>query len=237
MRPKRSKPPTVASAPAASAEGPDTRGRLMVLGRESLTDVDLVSLVLGGEEAAARAFALLRHVGGLAGLSRAEPRDLARVPGVGPARAAALIAALEIGRRVAQIPISYARTIRGPDDVAEFLRTTHGPAPRESFLVLGLDVRHRLQLIRTVAVGELASVHVHPREVFRPLVRAGMHSAILAHNHPSGEPDPSDADVLLTRRMVAVGRMVGIPVLDHIIVARTSTISMAALGLLDPPPE
>jgi DNA repair protein RadC len=234
---KRSKPATVAHGPGASAAVMDARGRLLMFGRERLADVELLALVLGGEDAMARALAVLHGVGGLAALDDADPRDLARVHGVGPAKAAAIVAALEIGRRVAQLAAPYARTIRGPEDVADFLRTTLGPAPRESFLVMGLDVRHRLQVIRTVAVGELASVHVHPREVFRPLVRAGMHSAILAHNHPGGEPDPSDADVLLTHRMVEVGRMVGIPVVDHIVVTRARTVSMAALGFLDPPLE
>jgi DNA repair protein RadC len=90
-------------------------------------------------------------------------------------------------------------------------------------------------MIRTIAMGSLASVQVHPREVFRPLVQAGMHAAILVHNHPSGEPDPSDADVELTHRMGEVGRVLGIPVLDHIVVTRASTVSLAELGLLEPP--
>jgi DNA repair protein RadC len=217
-----------------AACGPVAR-RLMMFGREHLADVELLALVIGGANATARALALQHHVGGLLAFDRADPRELARVRGVGPAGAAAIAAALEIGRRAAQTRIPYARTIKGPDDVAEILRVSIGPAPRESFIVLGLDVRQRLQVIRTIAVGELASVLVHPREVFRPLVHAGMHAVILAHNHPSGDPDPSDADVLLTHRMVAVGRMVGIPVLDHIVVTRSHTVSMAGLGLLEPP--
>jgi DNA repair protein RadC len=200
-----------------------------------LADVELLALVLGGEDATGRALAVLHHVGGLAALADADPRDLARVRGVGPARAAAIVAALEIGRRVAQLAIPHARRITGPDDVAAFLRAAIGTVPQESVIVLGLDVRHRLRMVRTVATGELASAQVHPREVFRPLVRAGMHSMIIAHSHPSGDPHPSDADVLMTHRVAEVGRVLGIPLLDHIVVTRTSTVSMAALGLLDPP--
>jgi DNA repair protein RadC len=208
---------------------------MMLLGPEQVSDVELVALILGGDRATDRAFALLRDTGGLLGLGRADPQQMGRTPGVGLAGAAAIGAALEIGRRVAQLPIPYAREIDGPDDVAAFLRAAIGPSPQETFLVLGLDARQRLQMIRTVAMGSLCSVRVHPREVFRPLVQAGMHTVILAHNHPSGEADPSAADVALTLRMAEVGRVVGIHVRDHVIVTRTSTVSLVALGLLEPP--
>lgn len=99
-------------------------------------------------------------------------------------------------------------------------------------MVLGLDARQRVRLVREVAQGSLAHVDVHPREVFRPLVRAGMHSAILVHNHPSQDADPSEADIDLTHRLVEVGRLVGIPVLDHLVVTRTRSVSVAALGLM-----
>jgi DNA repair protein RadC len=211
------------------------RERMMLFGREQLADVELLALILGGGHAINRALALLQDAGGLLGLDRADPQQLCRTAGVGLASATAICAALELGRRVAQLQIPYARTISGPDDVAEFLRASIGKSSQETFLVLGLDVRQRLQMIRTVAMGSLASVQVHPREVFRPLVQAGMHAVILVHNHPSGEPEPSDADVELTQRMVEVGRVLGIPVLDHMVVTRTHAVSLAELGLLEPP--
>src|SRR4029079_3094537 len=98
----------------------------------------------------------------------ADPQQLCRTTGVGLASATAICAALELGRRVAQLQIPYARAIAGPDDVAEFLRASIGVSHQEVFLVLGLDVRQRLQMIRTIAMGSLASVQVHPREGFRP---------------------------------------------------------------------
>ncbi len=212
------------------------RQRMMLLGPEQIADVELLAIILGGHRGLDRALALLHDAGGLSGLDRADPQQLARTPGVGFVGATAIGAALELGRRVARLPLPYAREIRGPDDVAEFLRASIGSVPQELFLALGLDVRCRLQLIRTIAVGSLASVQVHPREVFRPLVRASLHSVILAHNHPSGEADPSDADVLLTHRMVEAGRLLGILVADHIVVTRTATISLAERGMLDPRP-
>ena len=208
----------------------------MLFGREQLADVELLALVLGGGHAINRALALLQDAGGLIGLDRADPQQLCRTPGVGLASATAICAALELGRRVAQLRVPYARAIEGPDDVAEFLRGSIGTSTQEMFLVLGLDVRQRLQMIRTIAMGSLASVQVHPREVFRPLVQAGMHAVILVHNHPSGEAEPSDADVMLTQRMAEVGRLLGIPVLDHLVVTRTSAVSLAELGMLEPAP-
>lgn len=207
----------------------------MLFGREQLADVELLALVLGGGHAINRAVALLQDAGGLIGLDRADPQELCRTSGVGLAGATAICAALELGRRVAQLQVPYARAIGGPDDVAEFLRASIGASLQETFLVLGLDVRQRLQMIRTIAKGSLASVQVHPREVFRPLVQAGMHAVILVHNHPSGEAEPSEADVSLTLRMAEVGRLLGIPVLDHIVVTRTSAVSLAELGIVDFP--
>lgn len=213
------------------------RQRLLLLGPQALAAVELLALILGGDKPMERALALLHEAGGLLGLDRYPAQRLARIPGVGASGAVAVAAAVELGRRVAALPMPYARTIEGPDDVAAFLRASIGAAPQEHYLVLGLDVHRRLQMIRTIAIGSLCHVNVHPREVFRPLVSAGMHSAILVHNHPSGEADPSDADVASTHRMVDVGRMLGVPVLDALVVTREATVSLAELGLLEAPPE
>jgi DNA repair protein RadC len=211
--------------------------RMMTFGREPLADVELLALILGGEHPIDRALALMRDAGGLLGLDRAPPQQMCRTAGVGAAGAAAIAAAFELGRRVARIELPYARTIESPSDVAAFLRASIGAASQEVFLVIGLDVRKRVQMIRTVAMGSLSSVHVHPREVFRPMVQAGMHSVILVHNHPSGEPDPSEADVALTHRMAETGRVLGIPVIDHLVVAREGMASLRELGMLPAPPE
>lgn len=208
------------------------RERMMLFGREQLADVELLALILGGGHAIQRSMALFQDAGGLLGLYGAGPQQLCRTPGVGQAGATAICAAFELGRRVSRLHLPYARPVQGPEDVAEFLRASLGSSVQETFLVLGLDVRQHLQLVRTVAVGSLASVHVHPREVFRPLVQAGLHSVILVHNHPSGETEPSDADVLLTHRLAEVGALIGIPVVDHFIVTRSEIVSLGELGVL-----
>lgn len=102
-------------------------------------------------------------------------------------------------------------------------------------MVLGLDARLRVQIVREVGLGTVAAVTVHPREVFRPLVRAGAHSALLVHNHPSGDPKPSHADIELTERLVDVGWLLGVPVLDHLIVSDGGETSLAESGLMPSP--
>jgi len=209
---------------------------MMLFGQEELADVELLALILGGGHSVERGMALFQDSGGLLGLHGAGPQQLQRTPGIGLAGATAICAAFELGRRVSRLQVPYARPIHGPDDVGDFLRNSLGPSPQETFLVLGLDARQRLQMIRTVAVGAVASVQVHPREVFRPLVQAGMDSVILAHNHPSGICEPSDADMVITHRMAEVGSLLGIPVVDHLIVTRTEIVSLAERGELSTPP-
>lgn len=204
----------------------------MLYGRGALSDVELVALVLGGGRSLPRGFALLERFGGLAGLDEAEPHELCTSPGIGEAGAAALCAAFELGRRLEQLSLPQASAVRCPEDVSAFVRATLGPCSQEVFVVLGLDARQRVRMVRTVAVGTLSQVDVHPREVFRPLVRAAMHSAIVVHNHPSGDAEPSTADIELTQRLADVGRLVGIPLLDHLVVTRKDAVSVAALGLL-----
>lgn len=103
---------------------------------------------------------------------------------------------------------------------------------QETFVVLMLDARQKILRTMTVALGSLAEVQVHPREVFRGAVRIAAHSIIVGHNHPSGDSEPSDADLVLTSRLCEAGQVLGIPVLDHIIVSRTGSVSLASRGLM-----
>ncbi|MCX4239609.1 JAB domain-containing protein [Paraliomyxa miuraensis] len=203
-----------------------------MLGRDQLDDVDLLALILGGATAKERALALLQAVGGLLGLADTHPRQLARIPGVGATRAAKIAAALELGRRLVALSIPHGRTIERLDDVATFLRASIGSAPQEVVMVLGLDDRSRLGLVRTVTTGSRSYAYVRPREVFRPLMQAGMHGVILVHNHPNGGAEPSDADLVATDYLAEVGRTVGIPVLDHLIVTRDTVVSIMEYGIL-----
>ncbi|MEE9386815.1 MAG: DNA repair protein RadC [Nannocystaceae bacterium] len=211
------------------------RERMLLHGPSSLSDLEIVALLLGGGRSLTRAGLLLDSVGGLAGLSDPCPHELARIPGLGDASSTALVAAIEISRRIGRVSAPFGGRLRQPSDVTDFVRARLRGAQQEIFMVLGLDARQRVRLVRQVGVGSLAHVDVHPREVFRPLIRAGMHSAILVHNHPSGVAEPSDADIELTQRLVDVGRLVGIRVLDHLVVTDHTSVSLCGSGLLPPP--
>lgn len=208
------------------------RERLLLLGPGVLSDVELVALLLGGGRSLERARAVLDGVGGLAGLSRACAHELRELPGIGDAGATALAAAIELKRRIDQLALPWGAALQTPRDAEAFLRSVFHGAAQEHFVVIGLDARQRVRMMRTVGVGTLNRVEVHPREVFRPLLRAGMHSCLIAHNHPSGDATPSEADVLLTERMVGVGQFLGVPVVDHIVVSDHGFVSMAELGLI-----
>ena len=175
---------------------------------------------------------LVRYGGSLRRLGAAEPGELATAPGIGPARACALVAAFELGRRAAAEPARREARIQGPADVFRRL----GPALRdrrqEEFWVLYLDTQNRVICERCVTVGLLNSSLVHPREVFAPAIARAAASVLLAHNHPSGDPDPSPEDLEVTWQLVESGRLLGIPVRDHIVIGDGRYISLLERGLV-----
>ena len=211
------------------------RERMFAFGPGALSNVELVALLLGGGRSEQRALALLQQVGGIGGLLRCVPGELLETPGVGEASATAVCAAVELARRIGQIEMPFESPIQGPEDVRRYVRASLRGRAQEIFVVLGLDSRQRVRLVREVAIGSACHVEVHPREVFRPLVRAGSHSVILVHNHPSGELHPSPSDLRITRRLVELGELLGIPVLDHLIVTDEGMASFVGLGLLPGP--
>jgi DNA repair protein RadC len=124
------------------------------------------------------------------------------------------------------------KEIRGPDDVVAFVGRKLRKDPREHFLVLLLNARHEVMAIETVSIGSLNASIVHPREVFRPAIINSAASIVLVHSHPSGDPEPSEEDLSITRRLVQVGELVGIAVLDHVIIASRSTVSLRSRHIM-----
>jgi len=177
---------------------------------------------------------VLRRMGGLAGLARSSPAELERCPGVGPAAADRLRAAIELGRRVASRAPVHGVAFGAPEDVDRYLRPLVRDLDVERFHVFCLDARHRLRRAHVVSVGTLTASLVHPREVFRLAVREAAAAILLAHNHPSGDPTPSAEDAAVTRRLTDVGRVLGIRVLDHVIVAAGGYYSFREAGRLEP---
>jgi DNA repair protein RadC len=197
-----------------------------------LTDGELIALVLGsgvpGRSAMRIGRALARRR--LGELARWSAAHWLLVPGIGPARAAALSAVFELGRR-AHVDAAAGAAIRGPEDVLGQVRDLR-LARREHFVVLILNARHELQCRETVSIGSLNASIVHPREVFLPAILHSAASVVLVHNHPSGDPEPSEEDLSITRRLVQVGDLLGIGVLDHVIVAERGVVSLRSRELL-----
>ena len=228
------KPAPAGGARAVSRRPPRSRPRerLAAIGPAALSDGELLALIVGsgtpGRSAVAIGRALARR--GLEDLAEWPARRWTRVPGVGSARGAALAASFELGRRAARAPVP-AGPIRGPDDVVSHVRDL-ARARREHFVVLLLNARHEMQCRETISIGSLNASIVHPREVFRPAILHAAASVVLVHNHPSGDPEPSDEDLGITKRLVEVGELVGIGVLDHVVVAARGVVSFRSRRLL-----
>jgi DNA repair protein RadC len=204
------------------------RELLLSHGGDRMSTDELIAILLG-TRSPELARALLAHCGGIEQLARASPRELATVGGIGIARATRLAAAFHLGRRAAAARAPGAALVSAVD-VFERLHPRIAGLVQEVFVVLALDVRNVVLEEIEVARGCLTGVEVHPREVFRPLIRCAAASAIVAHNHPSGDPRPSPEDVALTARLRNVGELVGIPLLDHVIVTAGGFESMADRG-------
>ena len=212
------------------ADGP--RERLLASGPGALSDADLVALVLGTGSArlSARAAALaLVERASIPELAWTSPEELSGRPGLGPARAAALAAAFELGRRGAWSPPRRGERVLEPARVAELMRPL-AHAERECFHVVMLDVRGRLIRAERVAEGSLTQCPVSPRDALRPPVREGAHGVVFVHNHPSGDPSPSAEDADLTERLRAASELVGILARDHVIVAAGGYFSFVEAG-------
>lgn len=213
------------------------RERMRSLGAHALSTIELLATILGsgGTNGSALACAqlVLDHAGGSLGRLAATPvAALTRINGVGTARASAVQAALELGRRMAVEAREAGVPLRGPHDVAAVFAPRLQHLPVEEFHVAVLDAQHRLERDILVTRGLLNSSLVHPREVFREAIAERAASVILVHNHPSGDPTPSNEDHVITKQLVAAGALLDIPVHDHIIVGRGRYMSFAEAGLL-----
>jgi len=213
------------------------RERLRALGPQALSVPELLVMVFGSgsgrHSVLASAQLVYEQCGGSLGRLAAMPAAaLTRVPGVGAARAASVQAALELGRRMAGEAREAGAPLRGPRDVAAVFAPRLQDAPVEEFHVAILDAQHRLERDVLITRGLLDASLVHPREVFREAIAERAAAVILVHNHPSGDPTPSAEDRAVTAQLVAAGRLLDIPVHDHIIVGRGRYVSFAEAGLL-----
>jgi DNA repair protein RadC len=211
------------------------RERLLSHGANSLSDAQLLGILIrsggSGQTAVDLGRELLERFGGLGGIAQAGVREICSVKGIGPAKAAEIKAAIELGRRH-QRPMLAGASFCASKDVADYYVPRLRDAKREEFRCVLLDTKNRVIKDVSVSNGSLTASLVHPRETFKDAVRESAAAVIFVHNHPSGDTRPSQEDILLTRRLVQAGELLGIQVLDHIIIGDGDHFSFRDRGLI-----
>ena len=216
------------------------RERLVLEGADALSNAELIAILLRtglkGYSAIHIAQQLLAKFGTLDGLARAPLEELRQVKGVGRDKAVTLKAAFTLARKMAAEMRAEAPLLDTPERIADLLREESRPQEVEQFRVVLLNTRRRLIGLETISQGTLDTLLVHPREVFKRAIAANASAVVLVHNHPSGDPTPSEADIKVTRDLIRAGQLLKIEVLDHVIIGRRTTerqkdyVSLRELG-------
>jgi DNA repair protein RadC len=211
------------------------RERLMAYGPASLSEAQLLAIVIrsgrSGRTAVDLGRDLLEHFGSLAGVEQAAIKEICMVKGIGPAKAVEIKAAIELGRRY-QKPSIAGASFCSSLDVAGYYRPRMKDLKQETFRCALLDTKNKIIREEMISIGSLSASLVHPRDSFKSAIRESAAAVIFIHNHPSGDVKPSQEDILLTRRLVQAGEVLGIQVLDHIIIGDGSYFSFKDQGLV-----
>ena len=199
------------------------RERLLSRGSEALSDVELIAIILRsgpqGKSTIDLARELLsRYNGDLNALAAAEPVELLKIKGIGKVKAAELKATFSLASRLASEIMLEKRKIESPDDAADYFREIFRGKRQEEMRILMLNTKNNIIKDELITIGLLDSSQVHPREIFRAAIQNSAAKIILAHNHPSGDPSPSNQDILCTKRLVQASQVIGVEITDHIIV-------------------
>ena len=215
------------------------RERALEQGVSSLGDAELLAILLGtglaGRPVSLVAAGLLDRFSGLDGLLRRSPAAIAEHPGIGLAKALRIGAALELGRRAAQRAARPQGKLCTSNAVADYMQPVLGPLPHEELWLISLDGRNFLRSARRVGQGGLHVCTVEPRDILRAALTEAATAMVLVHNHPSGDPAPSPADASLTRLIADLGRIMGVPLVDHVILTPDGQhSSLLNLGVIDP---
>ncbi len=214
------------------------REKLMTAGAACLSNVELLAILLrtGTREnsvirVAEQVLSRYRDVGITAMMSMSVA-ELSSVRGVGAAKAATILAAVELGRRLSQKAAEKVEIVHGPEDAAHYAMPRFRFEQKEHFAVMLLNTKNHILGLTDISIGSLSASIVHPREVFQAALRYAAAALILLHNHPSGDPSPSREDIQVTQRLVKAGKVMDIPVLDHIILGDNRFVSLKEKGML-----
>jgi DNA repair protein RadC len=202
------------------------RERLVARGSDALTHAELIAILLRtglkGTNVVQVGQNLLKKFGSLNALALASVDEIRKIPGIGRDKAATLVAAFALARRMEQERCGESPVLDNPVTVVNFLRESNRLKNVESFQVLLLNTRKKLIRIEEISEGTLDTLLVHPREVFRAAISANAAGIVLIHNHPSGDPTPSDADIKVTRDLIRAGQLLKIDVIDHVVLGRAT---------------
>jgi len=212
------------------------RERLKQFGPEALSAQELLALIIGRgvsrKSVMTIAQELLIKFGNVKAISEATLEELSQIKGIGFAKAAQIKACFELGKRQDLEPEQKDFDIKDPQSVVKAIRASIKDKAKEHFKLILLNARNKIIGITTVSIGSLNASIVHPREVFKDAIAHNAYSVVLAHNHPSGDPEPSEDDLTMTRRLIEAGKILGIEVLDHIIITKNGYFSFKDRGLL-----
>ena len=212
------------------------REKLLERGPAALADAELIALLLRtglkGTSVLHLSQNLLTEFGGLSGLLQAQPDDLKRIKGLGPAKRAEMSAVLELARRSLAQELMQRPVFDSPTRVKDYLRLQIGARPHEVFVVLFLDAQNRLIRSEEMFRGTLTQTSVYPREVLKRALELGAAAVLLAHNHPSGAAEPSKADEYLTQTLGKALALIDVRVLDHLVIGQAEVVSFAERGLI-----
>jgi|SRR5690625_520882 len=212
------------------------RERMLSHGGSHLTNQELLALLLGSgtqkESVMDLSNRVLMHFEGLKLLSDAAIEELTAIKGIGPAKGVVILAAIEMGKRMNAYKPNNSYIVRSPEDGANYVMEDMRTLSQEHFVVLFLNTKNQIIHQQTIFIGSLNASIVHPREVFREAVKRSAASIICAHNHPSGDPTPSQEDIHVTRRLVESGKMIGIELLDHLVIGDRKFVSLKEKGYL-----
>ena len=212
--------------------------KLLYRGASSLSNAELMALVIRTGTSDKSAIQLgedvIAYVSSKVGdLGRADVRELTEIDGIGFSKASSIVASMELAKRLLGNSFPYKKTlIKDSADVANILMEELLYEKREFVIALLLNVKGEVESKEIISVGELSATNIHPREVFSPAIRKGAASIIVAHNHPSGDPTPSNEDIIATKRLLEASKIVGIQLVDHVIIGHRKYVSLKAEGLI-----